>query len=198
MAQFERLLAKHGITFRGQPGAAGDLHAKSNTLRDASEPSIPQTELVLVEAPLEQIRQIVASCRGEPTSWKSLRLVDQDGAETKLPRPARQKSSANRRLRRVWPLRCRVWTWKPHRFAAGRCTWVAIEFGQASSRRTIPLLQAKPVPRRCACYSSCIPPPSNPVIPSLARSGKSVTLLFLVEPSPPRHPICNLRGLSGC
>ncbi len=81
-ARFEQLLANHGISVRGRSSASSD----------AEEPTTDETELVLVEAPLEQIQQIVASCGGDDSPWKSLRLVDQDGVDSSQQHFARQKS----------------------------------------------------------------------------------------------------------
>ena len=50
--------------------------------------------MVLVEASLEQIQQIVASCNGADSPWKTLRLVDQDGAKSSSLFFAHQKPKA--------------------------------------------------------------------------------------------------------
>ena len=76
-AQFDRLLARHGIVVRGQ----ADIGDKRKARR-ASEPLVNERDLVLVEAPLEQIWQVVASCREEGSRWKLSSLVDQGGADS--------------------------------------------------------------------------------------------------------------------
>jgi hypothetical protein len=76
-AQFDRLLGRHGIVVRGET----DIGDKRKD-RSANEPLISEPELVLVEAPLEQIRQVVASCGEEGSRWKLFQLVDQGGADS--------------------------------------------------------------------------------------------------------------------
>ena len=83
-ARFDRLLANHGIVVRGNSPA----HAADD------KPGANGTELVIVEAPLEQIQQVVASCGGGDSPWKSLRLVDQQGYDVSLASFARQKPLA--------------------------------------------------------------------------------------------------------
>jgi hypothetical protein len=89
-AQFDQVLAKHGIAVRGQSDA-GD----KQRMRRASEPLANQTELVLVEASLEQIQQIVASCGEDDSRWKLPPLVDQEGADSISLFFARQKPKSD-------------------------------------------------------------------------------------------------------
>jgi hypothetical protein len=89
-AQFDRLLAQHGIVVRGQ----ANISDKREALR-ASEPLVNERDLVLVEAPLEQIWQVVASCREEGSRWKLVPLVDQGGADSGSPFFNRQMPKAD-------------------------------------------------------------------------------------------------------
>jgi hypothetical protein len=77
VAQFDQLLARHGIAVRGQ----ADIGDKQKARR-AGESLVNEPELVLVEASLEQIRQVVAACGEDGSRWKLPRLVDQGGADS--------------------------------------------------------------------------------------------------------------------
>jgi len=103
-AQFDQLLESHGIAVlsdssvssnRGggapaQKDGVNDADDKVNKLI-ADELAEGEAELVLVEAPLEQIQQIVASCSGDDSPWKTLH---QDGAKSSFPFFANQKPNA--------------------------------------------------------------------------------------------------------
>ncbi len=103
-AQFDQLLESYGIAVlsdssvssnRGggapaQKDGVNDADDKVNKLI-ADELAEGEAELVLVEAPLEQIQQIVASCSGDDSPWKTFRL---DGAKSRFPFFANQKPNA--------------------------------------------------------------------------------------------------------
>ncbi|MCH7751171.1 MAG: hypothetical protein IH898_03310 [Planctomycetes bacterium] len=106
-AQFDQLLVSHGIAVRsdssvfpdrgsGAPAQHADVSDADDKVNKniADEPAAGEAELVLVEAPLEQIQQIVASCSGDDSPWKTLRLVDQDGTKSSLLFFAHQKPKA--------------------------------------------------------------------------------------------------------
>lgn len=91
--EFDQLLASHGIALRGDSSnssnrGAGerrtDLFAVDKEAEETKADKPTEGELVIVEAPLEQIQQLVASCSGANSPWKSLRLVGQDGADARL------------------------------------------------------------------------------------------------------------------
>ena len=103
--QFDQMLGAHGIVVRGQssasPGQGGrspatDASDKQRESKPADEVAAGEAQLVLVEAPLTQIQQIVASCSRDNSPWKSLRLIDQDGENSNLPLFVRQKSKADK------------------------------------------------------------------------------------------------------
>jgi len=87
-------LASHGIALRGDSSdsssrSAGERRTELSAVdkeaaEEAKADKPTEGELVIVEAPLEQIQQLVASCRGAESRWKSLRLIGQDGADAGL------------------------------------------------------------------------------------------------------------------
>ncbi|MCH8839674.1 MAG: hypothetical protein IH831_03180 [Planctomycetes bacterium] len=82
-AQFDQLLVSHGIAVRSDSSVSSD--------RGGGAPAAGEAELVLVEAPLEQIQQIVASCSGDDSPWKTFH---QDGANSSSLFFAHQKPKA--------------------------------------------------------------------------------------------------------
>lgn len=82
--QFDQLLASHGIALRhessgtlarGGRASASDAE-DSFDKRRANQPTAVEAELVLVEAPIEEIQRIITACSGSDSPWKSLQVVD--------------------------------------------------------------------------------------------------------------------------
>ncbi len=104
-AQFDQLLASHGIALRHESSgtlARGDgpsaLNADDNfDHRSAGKPTAVEAELVLVEAPAEEIQRIIAACTGGDSRWKSLQVVgkkDSSSSSTLLAEEKIKVSSA--------------------------------------------------------------------------------------------------------
>jgi hypothetical protein len=90
-ADFDQLLASQGIVVRSVSSGI-DSRSAGSTLADGDykleqagedQAAAAEAELVLVEAPLEDIQKIIAVCRDEASPWRATRVVSQtDSAST--------------------------------------------------------------------------------------------------------------------
>jgi hypothetical protein len=98
-AQFDQLLTSHGIALRDESSSisarsggamASDIDKKVER-RSAGKSGAVEAELVLVEAPIEEIQRIIEDCSGDGSSWKSLRLVGKKNASSSVALLAEEK-----------------------------------------------------------------------------------------------------------
>ncbi len=94
---FDRLLAANGIVFQepesgfvdrqlAAPVGAVGGKLKNDSASELLEEESDDAELVLVEAPAEQIEVLLNACHDDPAQWKSLRLVGEGNSEVPLAR----------------------------------------------------------------------------------------------------------------
>lgn len=91
-ADFDQLLATHGIALRNESSepagpSGGTALADADDSRDQSsfgKAAAAEVELVLVEAPLADIQEIITACSGAASPWKSLRIVGHQDATSTL------------------------------------------------------------------------------------------------------------------